>query len=61
MNEKPNSTSLMVGVALAVIGWLFSAVGIYVALNARVTALEVHSERLPVMEAKLDRLIERRP
>ncbi len=58
MNGKPNSNSL-IAVALAVIGWLMTAVGIYVSLNARVTTLEVHSERIPVIELKIDKMNDR--
>ncbi len=56
MNGRLSHWLIPVGLALA--GWVTSAVGIYVVLTNRITALEVRGERLAVIENKLDRLIE---
>ncbi len=45
-------------VLLAILGMILGIGGSYAAFDSRITALEVRGERLAVIEAKLDRLIE---
>lgn len=59
MNVSTSDIWKILGVIGATVGWVMTLIGTYVSLNARIATLEAHSERIPVIEAKLDRLIER--
>ena len=56
--QKNDSSWTSPPVLLAILGMILGIGGSYAAFDSRITALEVRGERLAVIEAKLDRLID---